>query len=473
MLSAEFKLTPIPDEAIFGLGIQIGFLKGAATYSDCLRLVFGEKRKRWIDTLDTDRERLELLLKYVAVDSVEELLTNHTAWPYLISFQNTSVTAVLGLGQEKLSPTVPLGLNGPPPIKDRKVAKYCCYCAAEQLEKYHRTTWLRSHQLPGVTVCHRHGAALSESLFDLELNSLLNQEVVFPLVAHQHRINTCAEECHQENWHITQPYRMWSQISRDFLASSELFSDKCTVLALYRNALADRGLLIKDKYDWRGIEDLFRQRYGDLFAKEMQINFSCKQLWSWLRSLFVGAEYYRQPVRHLLVIGALFDSFYHVETAMAHELCGSRDDLSIKNSGKLKEERKFWPNQVLSREQLLQILKDTPKVTRSSLRQIIGNRKYDWLNENDGEWLEQEVIIKSNYTRAKSADWHARKSKIVSIIEKLSNEQRCRVFTKEGINVSELSRIAKISYHVVRKIIKDGNLHIAETIMGKRVYSNA
>ena len=176
----SFKLEPIPDETIFGLCIQIGVLKGAKTYVECVRLVFGDKSKRWLDPNDASQERLDKLLQYVDAANTQQLLKDHSAWPYWTAFQNISMLDVLKLGGAEGNPLGALGLAGTQAIKETKVAKYCKSCATEQLQKHNRTTWLRSHQLPGVMVCFKHGLPLLESNLWFDSNSQKSQEIRFP-----------------------------------------------------------------------------------------------------------------------------------------------------------------------------------------------------------------------------------------------------------------------------------------------------
>ena len=135
MTSSGFKLEPIPDETIFGLVIQVGVLRGANTYAECRRLVFGNKIKGWLDPNDASPERLGELLQYVDVANTQLLLQDHSAWPYWTAFQKISMSDVLQLGSEEGNPLRALGLTGTQAIKETKVAKYCKACAIEQLRK--------------------------------------------------------------------------------------------------------------------------------------------------------------------------------------------------------------------------------------------------------------------------------------------------------------------------------------------------
>ena len=458
MANVGFKLEPIPDEAIFGMCIQVGVLKGAQTYVECLNLLFGDKRKQWLDPHDVSPTRLELLLQFVAVDGPEQLLKNHSAWPYFVAFQNTSLSDVLRLGIEGFNPLVALGLAGTQAIEDTKVAKYCSACATEQQKKYKRTTWLRSHQLPGVKVCHRHGLALSESNLYLAKVARMKQEIEFPVASREASPNLGYEVASPDVWNIEQPYRLWAQISRDVLFSDELFSDKEKVLNLCRNELRRRGLLTSSKYDWQGIENVFRQRYGDLFAENMNIDFCFSTYSNWLKLFFLEREYFRQPARHLLVIGALFDFLPNEQMMTSNDAVSGpplvRTDRVARIAVKLRDR-----NRSDMRAQVEKLLGEDPSLTRSGLKVALGRWNYQWLSQNDGEWLDKHIRKRMQPKRFEIADWQARDEKLINIVSGLSAVQRSRVIRHGGaVNVSELSRIAKMPMYAVSVLVEKSKM---------------
>lgn len=456
MASTGFKLEPIPDETIFGLVIQIGVLKGAITYAECLKLVFGDTGKRWLDPNDASPQRLGELLQYVNVANTQQLLRDHSLWPYWTAFQNISMADVLKLGCEEGNPLRALGLAGTQAIKETKVAKYCKACALEQLQRYARTTWLRSHQLPGVTVCIRHGLQLSESNLWFDTRNDGDQEINFPQAA-DGIFDACRENDSFKTWRVDQPSHMWAQMSRDCLISSGRFSNKQSVLALYNVRLHSQGLLSSGGYDWGGIERLFRQRYGDLFPLKIGVDFFVYKSGHWVKKLISGKEYFRQPARHLFLIGVLFDRLptdSEVESAGdSINLLHQRQDKAPYVTAKLRER-----DRLEMREKVIKALVENSSLTRLGLREKLGRWGYQWLLKNDGGWLDAKIDKRKKVQSFEIADWNKRNAKIIDVVSGFAPEQKIRLFSGGRLNVIELARQAKMSSAIIYAIVARTNI---------------
>lgn len=456
MTSRTFKLEPIPDETIFGLVIQVGVLRGAITYAECRRLVFGNKMKGWLDPNDASPERLGELLQYVDVANTELLLLDHSPWPYWTAFQNTSMSDVLMLAGEEGNPLGALGLAGTQAIKETTVARYCKACATEQLQKYSRTTWLRSHQLPGVTVCFKHGLSLAESNLWFDIRNNNDHEINFPQAVDDISGASCKNDLF-EAWRVDQPSHMWAQMSRDCLISSGRFSNKQSVLALYNVRLHSQGLLSSGGYDWGGIESLFRQRYGDLFSLKVGVDFSASQSRHWVRKLISGMEYFRQPARHLFLIGVLFDSLPSaLEVDCAKDSINPlplRQDQVHCVPVKLRER-----DRMEMREKVIKALAENSSLTRSGLREKLGRWGYQWLLKNDGAWLDTKIDKRTKVQSFEIADWNKRNAKIIDIVSGFAPEQKSRLFSGGRLNILELARQTKMSSAIIYAIVARTNI---------------
>lgn len=457
MTSSVFKLEPIPDETIFGLIIQIGALRGAKTYAECGRMVFGKKTQIYFGSANASPEHLEKLLQLVDVSNLEQLLEDHSAWPYWTAFQNVPISHLLELGRNGEQPLSALGLLGTQAVANTKIAKYCEACAAEQIQNYSRTTWLRSHQLPGVKVCHKHGLSLSESNLQFEIYSPNNLEINFPLPANA-SLNMDTENKLQEEWDVRQPYLMWAKISRACLYSNGLFSDKHSVLNLYKEALFANGLLTKEKCDWGGIEILVRQRFGDIFLKKVGLEVGNKGT-PWFKKLLMEQEYFRQPARHLLLIGTLFDKLPsasdmdRAKLATALEL--PRQRLKAAVPVKLAER-----DRCAIREQVTRALADNPALTRLQLCQKLGRWSYQWLLRNDGDWLDTQIDKRIGKQSYEIADWQARAVEVLKAVKGLALEQKKKIFAQGTLNAAELSRQIKMSSNVLYVLVRRSNIKV-------------
>jgi hypothetical protein len=96
--------------------------------------------------------------------SAEELLWNHTAFPYATAliegpvFENALKNALgTSLEQRGLGAVTQNASDG------QTHRRYCQRCALDELRHFGESFWHRSHNLPGVWACLRHGVHLHES----------------------------------------------------------------------------------------------------------------------------------------------------------------------------------------------------------------------------------------------------------------------------------------------------------------------
>lgn len=480
-----FRLTPIPDETLFGLAVTSGLLMGARTYWDAFRLIYGKNADIWSNSLEYGAGRLELLLTSIDIENVESLIEKHTSWPYFTAFTKADALDVAKIRTANgESPKQLFGLTGTQPVSESRYAKYCPTCAREQAIRYRRTTWLRSHQLPGVCTCHKHGQTLFSSQLPLVKGISLSQAIEFPKPAAE--VFSGDIWLTRQVWRKSIPNRLVAEVSHDLLASPRWALTPETVVNLYRKALSARGLLADQNYDWAGIEKLFRSQYGDLFCRQWGIDFACIDRTSWLRRLLSGTECYRHPFRHAIVMGCLFDEFpsgltlscSHSEQipARIQELepkdvscrvgsadCDRRDNqncnvVAVKR-GKLTSLRSGQPTDVVDRESLrkllLAVLETNPSVSKNQIRDRIGRWNYHWMLHNDASWMDTVLPTYHRRSRRKGyviADWTSRDQSIAEIIRNLSLGERQRLISRQGkINLAALARFAAVSISVIRK----------------------
>ena len=496
MSAFGFKLAPIPDETLFGLAVTSGLLMGARTYWDAIGMIYGKNERIWPNSLEYGARRLELLLSCIDIENVEDLIEKHTSWPYFTAFTKADAVDVSEAStSNRESPKQLFGLTGTQPVSESRYAKYCPTCAREQAILHRRTTWVRSHQLPGVSTCHVHGETLISSQLPLVKGISLNQAIQFPEAA--------AEDFSGDIWLAQQVWRKsvpnWlvAQVSHDLLVSPRRASTPETVVSLYRQALSVRGFLADRNYDWVGIEQFFRSQYGDLFARQWGIDFGCIDRTSWLRRLLSGTECYRHPFRHAIVMGCLLDKFPAALTsptlngdvslscsrskkiqATSQELQPKDasfrmvsvdwDRRSNQNTNAVVVKKDERPSSLRSgrpantrdreglRKQLLMALEANPLASKNQIRDRIGRCNYHWMLRNDVSWMDTVLPMYHRRQRPKGyviADWPGRDRNIAEIIRNLSFGERQRLIGCQGkVNLAALARFAAVSISVLRRI---------------------
>ena len=296
-----------------------------------------------------------------------------------------------------------------------------------------------------------------------EIHGKKNQEISFPLAADA-LFDAGFDSYILEIWRIDRPSHMWAQISRDCLISSGLFSKKQSVLNLYKSRLNTQGLLLSTgRYDWGGIESLFRRRYGDLFPMEIDVDLSASKSRHWVRKLISGEEYFRQPARHLFLIGALFDrlpTISEIERASdSIDLLPQRQKKSPCVPVKLRQR-----DRIEMREKVVKALAENSSLTRSGLRKKLGRWGYRWLLQNDGDWLDSKIDKRSKSQSFEIADWKKRNAKLIDVVNGFAPKQKSQLFAGGRLNMLELARQAKVSSAIIYTIVSrtDSKAQLAE-----------
>lgn len=160
-MNPTFIPPPIPDEAALGVMLRAARLSNFRHYSDFVRNV---EPALSIPAKGSTQAQLNLLLRWFCFSgdfSPDEVLLRFSNLHAYIPFSNSQTDIWLDHG--------PFMDAGPASsIANRFAslgvkfgcAKECASCNKENLDEFGTTTWMRSHQLPGVSVCWRHGCVL-------------------------------------------------------------------------------------------------------------------------------------------------------------------------------------------------------------------------------------------------------------------------------------------------------------------------
>lgn len=163
-----FEDTPLPnwlpDETLFSLLSRHHVVSGNLSDATTCQQLFGPRRKRcqpdfpsWIDSLV---ERTLGLL-----GSAEHIICQHTLLPVYLPFQNADeallcMTAMRGSGLRRLRPRL---CRQTPNEQTVRPLKACAECMLDDLRDHQVAYWHVEHQLPGMLICLKHGAALQHS----------------------------------------------------------------------------------------------------------------------------------------------------------------------------------------------------------------------------------------------------------------------------------------------------------------------
>ncbi|MBD2077006.1 TniQ family protein [Phormidium sp. FACHB-592] len=167
----NFLPHPYPDEHFYSLLTRCHMRSADKKLRKTLKGLLGySSKKLFRQDLPDGLSNLMMSLPPASPHFVEDLIQNHTLYPFYKSFLTPSEAWLLKhrmikatnesfISLAKLSPD---GLDS-----NRKFLQFCPACLEEEEARYGEAYWHRMHQAPGVFVCSNHKVPLQDSLIPL------------------------------------------------------------------------------------------------------------------------------------------------------------------------------------------------------------------------------------------------------------------------------------------------------------------
>jgi hypothetical protein len=159
----------LPDESLHSLISRYHRLSGNPQERQTLHDIFGTHLLVATANLPSHLPNLCAALPEHAEHSLDQLIDQCTLLPYFSPFLEARQIAACrhamtshNAGGMKIG----IGLTASR-IGGRNAFRYCPQCCVEDARLYGAAYWHRSHSLPGVLLCHRHGCVLAELRADL------------------------------------------------------------------------------------------------------------------------------------------------------------------------------------------------------------------------------------------------------------------------------------------------------------------
>lgn len=467
-----FKIQPIPDETVFGLVVIAGVLAGLETYTQCYKTILGVATPSPLTLVPKGFMKFAGLVSSEHQDQSDDALFDHTFIPYyrhfiqfstLESIQDGLVSdngAAIRLRPGQLNTLV----NG------NRFLKTCPACTAEQKQKYHRTTWLRSHNLPGVEVCYRHGLSLRNCKISIDGSEPYSVEISFP----ECEIYEAGDNLWSrgERWWRQSPRRLIAQVSHELLSEMQCCNDQRAWENVYKRAVLRFTNSSDREVDWQALSAGMRSVYGDLIPKVLGVDFACSgETRHWLKRLLgydnkIGVQ---QPILHVLLIGALFGSYSDLKEAITEEaarLDSSNNTLSESNfSGKSEgcsppgtpvateqRPRSWIRKRTNHRNAILEMMISESGLTRMQLFERLY-AAYRWLSKNDKAWLEETLpgrVVKygsrPDLSRPRK-DWTQMDKQVALVISKVCEDGAfADPIEQKNITLAQIARLAGVKY---------------------------
>lgn len=304
--SASFIPDTIPDETVYSICSLYHQLSGSPSWSATNTYLFGENNNRPIALIPLRLGYFASRFAELFHDS-QDVIDHHTIFPYFRAFMVDQMSEHLVLEgirhdrSEKIKKRVSWGSSH---IPENSVLRHCEACRQEQITRHRRSAWLRSHQLPGVYVCHKHALPLIESTIPIrstykkdgarfELPGPVDERPVHHM-GHQDHI-----------WQ--QSALLIAQLSHDLLSLNEPSIDPQFRSETYRRRLAEMGYGSRGQLDYLKTIDGMKRFYGERFLHYCHIfERDENRNWAFLR-IFHNTRP-AHPLFHLALIGFAFGS---------------------------------------------------------------------------------------------------------------------------------------------------------------------
>lgn len=293
----------LPDELLYSLlgwVVTVNALKFPKEYVERL---FGFRNVVPCVDLPTHLESLHHRLgSFAPAGSAEQLIDIGTIYPYHRPFltleHHQAIQDILahgpGIGLKTLMGRVANRFGASPPLR------YCPACIENDISLYQRPYWHRSHQLPGVTCCTKHGLELIVHVFPGSLTDKLR--LVLPPIKPNPSIK----------WFNSGPQQMrFAELSQNLLEAALPAQDPIRRRAIYTGRISDLGFVTRSAHiDYSALAAALRCHYGEFegFPHQVRLLSTPAHPLGWLRALIDRPSRSSHPICHLLLIGYLFET---------------------------------------------------------------------------------------------------------------------------------------------------------------------
>ncbi|KPX18954.1 Transposition protein, TnsD-related protein [Pseudomonas amygdali pv. dendropanacis] len=371
----------MPGETLHSRITRYHFLSGNKTAGETFRDLFGSATFS-VGMLPKQIEVLATRLPGDTESSLDELIFTNTTFPLYRPF--------LGINQGGDCAGAGRGLHGVARIPRREgtvhgKAKLCPTCVQQDLLELGYAYWHRSHHLPGVSVCWRHGDSLMHAcpkcshpffrklrlLPGLSEPCVCGWSALAPAKVNQgiqleKKFAEFAHELLQRNLPL---------ISSDALCSSYL--RQCRKKGFVHGRLAGTAKLF----------DSIRDKYGDEALSQMDSAYAMGKHEQWIRFTSYKGQMDMPLARHMIIALHLFGSVDKFEEALKKESILQ----SVAGARLASQQEK---PKVGSKAQFRQKIETVLAVRAEASLEYLWTSAYKatrWLYENDKIWLMAKI----------------------------------------------------------------------------------
>ncbi|WP_404459452.1 TnsD family Tn7-like transposition protein [Oceanobacillus kapialis] len=284
------------DELLYSVIARYHIRSGNKSYKRTLMDLFG--KDSIVAIVDLPGSLKELCLNIGDQYLPGQLLNENTLWPYYRPFL-TKVLAtkleckMLDSTVDPVQVSAGLMAGG---ISFPKYLRYCSFCYVEDENKFGEPYWHRSHQLPGVFLCHIHGVNLTNS--NILYKSEFSRQRFFALS--EVRVQVENDKTPSFNNEIKM---FLSEQSSKLLNSVIPPVGLETIREMYIALLCERGFTSKSsRIQFKDLIPNFSNCFGVSLLEELESVVDNTLTDSWFHKILRKPRSSCHPLRHLLVL---------------------------------------------------------------------------------------------------------------------------------------------------------------------------
>ena len=299
-----FFPNPYSDELFYGACSRYHERSGNASWRHTIQELFGDKCSGAVADLPTNIHLLMGQLSPNTKHTITGFVDNHTLVPFFRPFLPGSRAKKL---DQIMSGNVVagnihalLGLTASR-IPNPRWLRFCPLCLREDERRYGEPYWHRSHQVPGVHVCHRHQMMLLDTRVGLGEGG--SRQSFEPLAA---AVESCPPRLREARGGI---HNQWLAETAHQLLNRPEFTAvhrDDSLHALYRYHLYQQGFATTlGRLHCAHLLRSFLHRYGKEFLSSLRCDISPGDSSNWLLTLLRKPHKASHPIHHLLLINFL------------------------------------------------------------------------------------------------------------------------------------------------------------------------
>lgn len=448
------------DELLYSSVARYHIQSGNALYRQTLQDLFGDANAHSSAILPT---RLGTMAEQTESFgySFEELLYNHTIFPFLTAFyDDVSVANLYTRAKESQSGPIhsELGLFG---SSDAKLTtlRFCPGCYTEELKRFGEGYWHRLHQTPGVYICEKHRTPLLSTLVPIKSNGSnqyhpANPSTLFP-AAVPAPLSQLAQQ--QLGWIVDDTvfvYREYKRIHSAYKRQNYSFR-QIFLPALKERGIATNGGSLR--------LDEFRKQFCTFFAPDLldalNLSFDESVRRPWIVAMFRSRRSVNtHPLPLMLMSRFLLGGL--------PKLIEAAESMAVNSVMKVMQTRlppaDFAQKRDTYRTRWLAACEKMPNACQNDIRKTAG-AVYTWLYRHDREWLSTHPAERKTRGGNKTyADWSSRDHQFADRVPHAAEQLRDR--PGKPIRITKTSLLHEIGCGILPSELLDRMPRTTEAI---------